>query len=118
LKAPDAILLLVTNPVDVITYIGEDPAWRSPCSAAGDSCVPLSDRQAYAGGAERVSSPASTTSEIRSERRHREYPLPKPSRSRKSHGPDGIFQSVKNAAIRSIAGKAPTNYAIGTARRS
>ncbi|MWB98734.1 L-lactate dehydrogenase [Agromyces seonyuensis] len=127
--APDAIIVLVTNPVDVLTQVATDLAGLAPGRVFGTGTMLDSSRLRWR-LAERLGvSTSSIHALIVGEHGDTEFPLwsqafvgPVPiadyvpvDAPPLSHDEfDRIAEEVKNAAYHVIAGKGSTNYAIGT----
>jgi L-lactate dehydrogenase len=128
--APDAVLLLVTNPVDVITYV----AWKLSGLPAkrvfGSGTVLDSSRFRYLIAKRLKVAVQNVHAYIAGEHGDSEIPLwssatvgnvPLHEWAVPGHGKmtvrdrTEIFQNVKNAAYQIIQGKGATNYAIGLA---
>src|SRR5688500_15687096 len=128
--APDAVLLLVTNPVDVITYV----AWKLSGLPAkrvfGSGTVLDSSRFRYLIAKRLKVAVQNVHAYIAGEHGDSEIPLwssatvggvPLHEWAVQGHGKlsvrdrTEIFQNVKNAACQIIAGKGATNYAVGLA---
>jgi L-lactate dehydrogenase len=127
---PDAIFLLVTNPVDVITFIAQKLSGFPPARVFGSGTVLDSSRfrfliaqrckvavqnvHAYVAGEHGDSEVPLWSSATIANVPLRDWAVP-------GHGKltvrdrTEIFQSVKNAAYEIVAGKGATNYAIGLA---
>jgi L-lactate dehydrogenase len=128
--APGAIFLLVTNPVDVITYVTLKLTGLPPQRVLGSGTVLDSSRFRYLIAQRCKVAVQNVHAYIVGEHGDSEIPLwssasianiPLKAWSVPRHGklsvPDrtAIFQNVKNAAYQIVAGKGATNYAIGLA---
>ncbi len=128
--APDAIYLLVTNPVDVITYIAGKIAGLPAGRVFGSGTVLDSSRFRFLIAERLKVAVQSVHAYIVGEHGDSEIPLwstasianvPLHQWAVMGHGklsvPDrtAIFHNVKNAAYQIIEGKGATNYAIGLA---
>jgi L-lactate dehydrogenase len=126
--APDAIYLLVTNPVDVITYVTLKLTGLRPQAVLGSGTVLDSSRfrfliarrcnvavqsvHAYIVGEHGDSEvPLWSSASIANVPLH-EWAVPRHGKLSVVDRTD-IFQNVKNAAYQIVAGKGATNYAIG-----
>jgi L-lactate dehydrogenase len=128
--APDAILLLVTNPVDVITYIALKLSGLPRERVFGSGTVLDSSRFRFLIGKRLKVAVQNVHAYIAGEHGNSEIPLwssasianiPLHEWAVMHHGKlsvmdrTAIFQGVKEAAGQIIAGKGATNYAIGLA---
>jgi len=127
-QAPDAIYLLVTNPVDVITYAALKLSGLARNRVFGSGTVLDSARFRYLIGQRLKVATQNVHAFIAGEHGDSEIPLwssasianiPLKDWSVPRHGKltvrdrTEIFQNVKNAAYQIVAGKGATNYAIG-----
>lgn len=126
--APDAILLLVTNPVDVLTYIAQKISGLESNRVFGSGTVLDSSRFRFLLAQRCGVAVANVHAYIAGEHGDSEIPLwssasignvpllewarpgPLSEQERQS-----IFEQVRRAADRVIAGKGATNYAVGLA---
>ncbi len=128
--APDAIYLLVTNPVDVITYITHKLASLPPGRVMGSGTVLDSSRFRFLIAQRLKIAVRNVHAYIAGEHGDSEIPLwssatagniPLSQWAVAGHGKltvrdrVEIFQNVKTAAAQIIEGKGATNYAIGLA---
>lgn len=128
--APEAILLLVTNPVDVITYAALKISGLPPRTVLGSGTVLDSSRFRYLIAQRCRVAVQNVHAYIAGEHGDSEVPLwssasianiPLHQWAVPAHGKltvrdrTEIFQNVKEAAYRIIEGKGATNYAIGLA---
>ncbi|WP_437521508.1 L-lactate dehydrogenase [Sorangium sp. So ce726] len=128
--APDALYLLVTNPVDVITYVTLKLTGLPPARVIGSGTVLDSSRFRFLIARRLDVAVQNVHAYIAGEHGDSEVPLwssasvaniPLDAWSVPGHGALGasdraeIFSSVKNAAAQVISGKGATNYAIGLA---
>jgi L-lactate dehydrogenase len=128
--APDAVYLLVTNPVDVITYVTLKLTGLPPARVLGSGTVLDSSRFRYLIAARCDVAVQNVHAYIVGEHGDSEIPLwssasianiPLHEWAVPRHGKlsvrdrTEIFQNVKNAAYQVIQGKGATNYAIGLA---
>ena len=128
--APDAILLLVTNPVDVITYVTMKISGLPRERVFGSGTVLDSSRFRYLIAKRLKVAVQNVHAYIAGEHGDSEIPLwssasvgnvPLHEWAVQGHGKlsvrdrTEIFQNVKNAAYQIIQGKGATNYAIGLA---
>lgn len=128
--APNAILLLVTNPVDVITYATLKLTGLPPSRVIGSGTVLDSSRFRYLIAKRLRVATQNVHAYIAGEHGDSEVPLwssatvsgiPLHEWAVQHHGKmtvrdrTEIFQNVKNAAYQIIQGKGATNYAIGLA---
>jgi L-lactate dehydrogenase len=128
--APEAVFLLVTNPVDVITYIALKLSGLPAGRVLGSGTVLDSSRFRYLIAQRLKVAVQSVHAYIIGEHGDSEIPLwssasvanvPLHDWAVQGHGKmtvrdrTEIFQNVKNAAAQIIAGKGATNYAIGLA---
>jgi L-lactate dehydrogenase len=128
--APDAILLLVTNPVDVITYVTLKISGLPRHRVLGSGTVLDSSRFRFLIAKRLKVAVQNVHAYIAGEHGDSEIPLwssahvaniPLHEWAVPGHGKltvfdrTDIFQNVKNAAQQIIAGKGATNYAIGLA---
>jgi L-lactate dehydrogenase len=128
--APDATLLVVTNPVDVITYITLKLSGLPRARVFGSGTVLDSSRFRFLIARRLKVSVQNVHATIAGEHGESEIPLwssatvaniPLHEWAVMHHGKlsvfdrTDIFQNVKNAAAQIIAGKGATNYAIGLA---
>jgi len=128
--APEAILLLVTNPVDVITYVALKLSGRPPASVFGSGTVLDSSRFRFLIAQRCRVSVANVHATIVGEHGDSEVPLwssatiggvplhewAVPGHGKPSvHDRAEILQNVKQSAYRIIEGKGATSYAIGLA---
>jgi L-lactate dehydrogenase len=128
--APDALFLLVTNPVDVITYVTQQISGLPPGRVLGSGTVLDSSRfrfliarrcnvavqnvHAYIVGEHGESEiPLWSSASIANIPLH-EWAVPRHGKLTVRDRTE-IFQDVKDAAAQIIAGKGATNYAIGLA---
>jgi L-lactate dehydrogenase len=128
--APDAILLMVTNPVDVVTYIAQKLSGLPTECVLGSGTVLDSSRFRYLIARRCAVAVQNVHAYIVGEHGDSEIPLwssasigaisldqwvvpghGQLARSDRTH----IFDSVRNAADQVIAGKGATNYAVGLA---
>jgi L-lactate dehydrogenase len=129
-RAPDAVLLLVTNPVDVITYVTLQVSGLPARRVFGSGTVLDSSRFRVLLGARCGVAVQNVHAYIVGEHGDSEIPLwssasiahipvqewPLPGGGRLSADDrDEIFTSVRDAAYRIVRGKGATNYAIGLA---
>ena len=129
-RAPDAVLLLVTNPVDVITYVTLQVSGLPARRVFGSGTVLDSSRFRFLLGARCGVAVQNVHAYIVGEHGDSEIPLwssasiahipvdewPLPGGGRLSADDrDEIFTSVRDAAYRIVRGKGATNYAIGLA---
>lgn len=128
--APDAIYLLVTNPVDVITYVTQKLSGLPPQRVFGSGTVLDSSRFRYLIGRRCNVAVQNVHAYIVGEHGDSEIPLwssasianvPLKDWAVPRHGKltvrdrTEIFKNVKDAAYQIVAGKGATNYAIGLA---
>ncbi len=128
--APEAILLLVTNPVDVITYVTLKVSGLPRARVFGSGTVLDSSRFRYLIARRLRVAVQNVHAYIAGEHGDSEIPLwssatagnvPLHAWAVQGHGKltvrdrTEIFQDVKNAAYQIIQGKGATNYAIGLA---
>jgi L-lactate dehydrogenase len=128
--APDAVFLLVTNPVDVITYVTLKLTGLPPARVLGSGTVLDSSRFRYLIAARCNVAVQNVHAYIVGEHGDSEIPLwssasianiPLHEWAVPRHGKlsvrdrTEIFQNVKNAAYQVVQGKGATNYAIGLA---
>ncbi|HXE51808.1 MAG TPA: L-lactate dehydrogenase [Tepidisphaeraceae bacterium] len=128
--APQAILLLVTNPVDLITYVTQKISGLSPHRVLGSGTVLDSSRFRYLIAQRCRVAVQNVHAYIAGEHGDSEVPLwssaaianvPLHQWAVPGHGKltvrdrTEIFQNVNQAAYRIIEGKGATNYAIGLA---
>jgi len=128
--APDAIYLMVTNPVDVITYIAQKVSGLPPQRVFGSGTVLDSSRFRFLIAQRLKVAVQSVHAYIAGEHGDSEIPLwstasianvPLHQWAVQGHGKlsvrdrTEIFENVKNAAYQIIEGKGATNYAIGLA---
>jgi L-lactate dehydrogenase len=128
--APSAILLLVTNPVDVLTYIVQKISALPPNRVIGSGTVLDSSRFRFLIAQRCKVAVQNVHAYIAGEHGDSEIPLwssatianiPLHEWAVPGHGKlsirdrTEIFQNVKTAAAQVIAGKGATNYAIGLA---
>lgn len=128
--APDAILLMVTNPVDVITYIAQKISGLPTGQVFGSGTVLDSSRFRFLIAQRCNVAVQNVHAYIAGEHGDSEIPLwssasianiPLHDWAVPGHGKltvrdrTEIFQNVKNAAYQIIQGKGATNYAIGLA---
>jgi L-lactate dehydrogenase len=128
--APDAILLLVTNPVDVISYVTQKISSLPPARVFGSGTVLDSSRFRYLIARRLRVAVQNVHAYIAGEHGDSEIPLwssatvgnvPLHAWAVQGHGKlsvrdrTEIFQNVKNAAYQVIQGKGATNFAIGLA---
>jgi L-lactate dehydrogenase len=128
--APDAVLLLVTNPVDVISYVAWKLSGLPSKRVFGSGTVLDSSRFRYLIAARLKVAVHNVHAYIAGEHGDSEIPLwssatvgnvPLHEWAVPGHGKmtvrdrTEIFQNVKNAAYQIIQGKGATNYAIGLA---
>lgn len=128
--APEAVLLLVTNPVDVITYVAQKLSGLPPGRVFGSGTVLDSSRFRTLISQRLKVAVQSVHAYIAGEHGDSEIPLwssasvaniPLHDWAVQGHGRltvrdrTEIFQNVKNAAAQIIEGKGATNYAIGLA---
>jgi len=128
--APDAIFLLVTNPVDVITYITQKLSGLPPARVFGSGTVLDSSRFRFLIARRCDVAVQNVHAYIVGEHGDSEIPLwssasianvPLKDWAVPRHGKlsvrdqTEIFQNVKDAAYQIVAGKGATNYAIGLA---
>jgi L-lactate dehydrogenase len=128
--APDAILLLVTNPVDVITYVAQRISGLPARRVLGSGTVLDSSRFRALIAQQLKVAVQSVHAYVAGEHGDSEIPLwssasianvPLHEWAVKGHGKltvrdrAEIFQNVKTAAAQIIEGKGATNYAIGLA---
>jgi L-lactate dehydrogenase len=128
--APEAIYLLVTNPVDVITYVTLKLTGLPPQRVLGSGTVLDSSRFRFLIARRCNVAVQSVHATIVGEHGDSEVPLwssasianvPLHEWAVPRHGKlsvvdrTNIFQNVKNAAYQIVAGKGATNYAIGLA---
>jgi L-lactate dehydrogenase len=126
--APEAVLLLVTNPVDVITYIAQKLSGLPPKRVFGSGTVLDSSRFRFLIAKRLKVAVQSVHAHIVGEHGDSETPLwstasianvPLSQWAVPTHGSlsvrdrTEIFQNVKDAAYQIINGKGATNYAIG-----
>jgi L-lactate dehydrogenase len=127
---PDAVFLLVTNPVDVITYVTLKVSGLPARRVIGSGTVLDSSRFRYLIGKRLRVAVQSVHAYIAGEHGDSEIPLwssatvgnvPLHAWAVQGHGNltvrdrTEIFQNVKDAAAQIIAGKGATNYAVGLA---
>lgn len=126
--APDAILLLVTNPVDVLTYIAQKISGLESRRVFGSGTVLDSSRFRFLLAQRCGVAVANVHAYIAGEHGDSEIPLwssasignvplldwTRPSRLNDAER-RSIFEQVRRAAERVIAGKGATNYAVGLA---
>ncbi len=128
--APDAVFLMVTNPVDVLTYVAQKITVLPPGRVIGSGTVLDSSRFRYLIARHLDVAVQSVHAYIAGEHGDSEVPLWSsatianiPLRGLKIRGhqtltrvdEDKIFHDVRTAAAQVIAGKGATNYAIGLA---
>ncbi|QOV87876.1 L-lactate dehydrogenase [Humisphaera borealis] len=128
--APNAVYLLVTNPVDVITYIAQRISGLPPQRVFGSGTVLDSSRFRFLIAERLKVAVQSVHAYIAGEHGDSEVPLwstasvanvPLHQWAVQGHGKlsvrdrTEIFENVKNAAYQIIAGKGATNYAVGLA---
>jgi len=128
--APDATLLLVTNPVDVITYVSLKLSGLPPTRVLGSGTVLDSSRFRYLIAARLKVAVQNVHALIVGEHGDSEIPLwssatvgstPLHAWAVPGHGKltvrdrVEIFEGVKSAAYKIVQGKGATNYAIGLA---
>jgi len=128
--SPGAILLLVTNPVDVITYVAQKISGLPPRRVFGSGTVLDSSRFRFLIAQRLKLAVQNVHAYVAGEHGDSEIPLwssadvgnvPLHQWAVAGHGKltvrdrTEIFQNVKNAAQQIIAGKGATNYAIGLA---
>lgn len=128
--APDAVMLLVTNPVDVMTYVAQKLSGLPPGRVFGSGTVLDSSRFRFLIAQRLKVAVQSVHATIVGEHGDSEIPLwssasianlPLHDWAVQGHGKltvrdrTDIFQEVKNSAARIIEGKGATNYAIGLA---
>jgi L-lactate dehydrogenase len=128
--APQAVLLLVTNPVDVMTYVAQKLAGIPPARVIGSGTVLDSSRFRFLIARRLKVAVQNVHAYIAGEHGDSEVPLwssatvaniPLHQWAVAGHGKlsvmdrTEIFQNVKNAAQQIIEGKGATNYAIGLA---
>lgn len=127
---PDATFLLVTNPVDVMTYIAQKLSGLPPARVFGSGTVLDSSRFRFLIARRCNVAVQNVHAYIAGEHGDSEVPLwssasivniPLHEWAVPGHGKltvrdrTEIFQNVKNAAYEIVAGKGATNYAIGLA---
>jgi L-lactate dehydrogenase len=128
--APEAILLMVTNPVDVVTMIAQRLSGLPPEQVLGSGTVLDSSRFRYLIARHCSVAVQNVHAYIVGEHGDTEIPLwssasigaiPLDQWTVESHGQlaskdrKNIFESVRTAADQVIAGKGATNYAVGLA---
>ena len=128
--APEAVMLLVTNPVDVMTYVAQKLSGLPPGRVFGSGTVLDSSRFRFLIAQRLKVAVQSVHATIVGEHGDSEIPLwssasianlPLHDWAVQGHGKltvrdrADIFQEVKNSAARIIEGKGATNYAIGLA---
>ncbi len=128
--APDAILLLVTNPVDVMTYVAQKLSGLPPARVFGSGTVLDSSRFRFLIGQQCSVAVQNVHSYIVGEHGDSEIPLwssssigavPLNQWHVPGHGSlaaddrNTIFKDVQEAAAQVIQGKGATNYAVGLA---
>lgn len=128
--APDAILLMVTNPVDVVTYIAQKLSGLPAQRVLGSGTVLDSSRFRYLIARRCSVAVQNVHAYIVGEHGESEIPLwssasigaiPLDQWAVPNHGQladrdrHTIFQNVRTAADQVIAGKGATNYAVGLA---
>ena len=128
--APDATYLMVTNPVDVITYIALKLSGLPPRRVFGSGTVLDSSRFRFLIARRLKVAVQNVHAYIAGEHGDSEVPLwssatvaniPLHEWAVQGHGKLSvrdrveIFESVKNAAYQIVAGKGATNYAVGLA---
>ncbi len=128
--APNAILLMVTNPVDVITYVAQKLSGLPPQRVLGSGTVLDSSRFRYLIAQRCNVAVQNVHAWIAGEHGDSEVPLwssatianiPLHDWAVQGHGKltvrdrTEIFQNVKNAAYQIIQGKGATSYAVGLA---
>jgi L-lactate dehydrogenase len=128
--APQAIFLLVSNPVDVITYVTQKISGLNPQRVIGSGTVLDSSRFRFLIARRLKVAVQNVHAYIAGEHGDSEIPLwssatvaniPLHQWAVQGHGKlsvmdrTEIFQNVKNAAYQIIQGKGATNYAIGLA---
>lgn len=128
--SPDAILLLVTNPVDVVTYVAQKLSGLPPARVFGSGTVLDSSRFRYLIAQRCKVAVQNVHAYVIGEHGDSEVPLwstaniggvPLHEWAVAGHGKltvrdrAAIFEQVKNAAYQIIEGKGATNYAIGLA---
>jgi L-lactate dehydrogenase len=128
--APDAIYLLVTNPVDVITYVTHKLSGLPSSKVFGSGTVLDSSRFRFLIARRLKVAVQNVHAYIAGEHGDSEVPLwssatvaniPLHEWAVQGHGKLSvrdrvdIFENVKNAAYQIVAGKGATNYAIGLA---
>ncbi|HVJ09155.1 MAG TPA: L-lactate dehydrogenase [Acidisarcina sp.] len=131
--APDAVLLMVTNPVDVMTYIAQKLSGLPANQVLGSGTVLDSSRFRYLIAKRCAVAVPNVHAYIVGEHGDSEIPLwssasigavPLDQWAVPGHGQltgndrTHIFESVRTAADQVIAGKGATNYAIGLAASS
>ncbi|HEU0182928.1 MAG TPA: L-lactate dehydrogenase, partial [Agromyces mariniharenae] len=127
-RAPDAIFLLVTNPVDVLTVVAQRITGLPPNRVFGSGTVLDTSRLRWLLAARAGVSTSSVHADIVGEHGDTEFPLwsnarigPVPIMDWTGGDPftpgelDEIAHEVRNAAYRVIRGKGATNSAIGLA---
>ncbi|MGW4930046.1 L-lactate dehydrogenase [Agromyces sp. NPDC004153] len=127
-RAPDAIFLLVTNPVDVLTVVAQRITGLPPNRVFGSGTVLDTSRLRWLLAARAGVSTSSVHADIVGEHGDTEFPLwsnarigPVPIMDWRGGDPftlgelDEIADEVRNAAYRVIRGKGATNSAIGLA---
>lgn len=124
--APDAILLMVTNPVDVLTYVALKLSGMEPGRVFGSGTVLDSSRFRFLLAKHCQVAVQNVHAYIAGEHGDSEIPLwssasignvpldqwVHPNRMTTSHR-TAIFESVRTSADQIIAGKGATNYAVG-----
>jgi len=128
--APDAILLMVTNPVDVVTYIAQKLSGLPAQRVLGSGTVLDSSRFRYLIARRCSVAVQNVHAYIVGEHGESEIPLwssasigavPLDQWTVPNHGQlaerdrRAVFQNVRTAADQVIAGKGATNYAVGLA---
>ena len=128
--APDAVLLMVTNPVDVITYVAQKLSGLPTNQVFGSGTVLDSSRFRFLIAQRLKVAVQSVHATITGEHGDSEIPLwssasvanlPLHAWAVQGHGKltvrdrTEIFQNVKNSAAQIIEGKGATNFAIGLA---
>lgn len=130
-RAPDAVYIIVTNPVDVLTVVAEDVAGLRPGQVFGSGTTLDSSRLHWLVAEAAGIAPRDVYAMILGEHGDSEFPLwsnamigGAPIRAWTDQNGDRVFDDAKLAEIASqavqsayaiIAGKGATNYAIGLA---
>ncbi|MBT2498725.1 L-lactate dehydrogenase [Agromyces sp. ISL-38] len=127
-RAPDAIYVLVTNPVDVLTVVAQRISGLPPQRIFGSGTVLDTSRLRWLLARRAGVTTANVHADIVGEHGDTEFPLwssarigPVPILDWRSGEPfkaselDGIAREVRDAAYTVIRGKGATNYAIGLA---